>query len=219
MDYFTSFFRSRPPPAPSHPEGLNGSTPIASGGPQSKLDRVEREPIRDRNAIVPSHPQTQSQSTTSPRTNKAPVIFTAGLAFSALSLLITRRSFARRRLRHLAHAQASSAVNKAGMLPGTGIEITQPVTPPKVNPSMEALEALNIATINVISFSMLAMGSALWYLDIGSLEDARRKLRGGLGVDGSERSEQEAEEEMEEWLAEVLRRKDEKARKKAKEAR
>lgn len=55
---------------------------------------------------------------------------------------------------------------------------------------------------------MLATGGALWYFDIASMEDARRKLRGGLGVDGSGRSETEAEEDFEEWLATVLSRKE-----------
>jgi hypothetical protein len=78
---------------------------------------------------------------------------------------------------------------------------------------MEAFEALNIATINVLSLAMLSTGGVLWYLDIASMEDARRKLRGGLGVDGSGRSEEEAEEDFEEWLADVLSRKEAKERK------
>jgi len=49
---------------------------------------------------------------------------------------------------------------------------------------MEAMEALNIATVNFLSLSMMATGGALWYLDINSMADARRVLRGGLGVTG-----------------------------------
>jgi len=75
---------------------------------------------------------------------------------------------------------------------------------------MEAFEALNIATINVTSVAMMLAGGALWAFDINSVADMRRKIRGGLGVDGSGRSEQDAEEEMEEWLATVLARKEEK---------
>ena len=78
---------------------------------------------------------------------------------------------------------------------------------------MEAFEALNIATINVLSLTMLATGGGLWYYDIASMEDARRKFRGGLGIDGSGRSEEEAEEDFEEWLATVLSRKEAKERK------
>ena len=73
---------------------------------------------------------------------------------------------------------------------------------------MEALEALNIATVNVLSLAMMSTGGALWYLDINSMADARRLLRGGLGVDGTGRDEQGAEEEFEEWMATVLSRKE-----------
>ena len=79
---------------------------------------------------------------------------------------------------------------------------------------MEAIEALNIATVNVLSVTMMSFGGALWYLGINSLDDARRLIRGGLGVDGTGRSEKDAEEDFEEWMASTLARKDakEKAR-------
>ena len=41
-----------------------------------------------------------------------------------------------------------------------------------------------------------------------------RKLRGGLGVDGSGRDEKQAEEEFEEWMATVLSRKEAKEKSK-----
>jgi len=78
---------------------------------------------------------------------------------------------------------------------------------------MEAFEALTIATVNVFSLSIMFTGGMLWAFDISSLEDMRRKLRGGLGRDGEGR-ENAAEEEMEEWLATVLARKDKKERQK-----
>ena len=62
---------------------------------------------------------------------------------------------------------------------------------------------------------MMMGGGLLWSFDIGSIEDLRRKVRGGLGVDGSERSEQNVEEEFEEWIASVLQRKEEKQKIKA----
>lgn len=57
---------------------------------------------------------------------------------------------------------------------------------------------------------MMLAGGLLWAFDISSLEDLRRKVRGGMGFGG--KSEREAEEEMEEWLASVLVRKEEKVR-------
>jgi hypothetical protein len=55
---------------------------------------------------------------------------------------------------------------------------------------------------------MMAAGGTMWYLDINSMADARRVLRGGLGVDGTGKSEKDAEEDFEEWMATVLARKD-----------
>lgn len=57
---------------------------------------------------------------------------------------------------------------------------------------------------------MMMVGGLSWALDISTLEDLRRKVRGGMGVDGTGRNEKDVEEEFEEWLASVLERKAEK---------
>ena len=75
---------------------------------------------------------------------------------------------------------------------------------------MEAFEALNIATINVVSVGMMAAGGLLWAFDIAGVEDLRKKVRSQIGVDIS-RTDQDAEEEIEEWFATVLSRKEFKA--------
>lgn len=119
-------------------------------------------------------------------------LFFAGATFFVLSTMITRRSLVRR----------YNAMRPAFYQPNTR---TAPV-----NGALEAFEALNLATINVVSFSMMAAGGTLWAFDIQSLEDMRRKIRGGSGIDGTGRTERDAEEEFEEWIASVLARKDEK---------
>jgi hypothetical protein len=72
---------------------------------------------------------------------------------------------------------------------------------------MEAFEALNIATINVLSVGMMVSGGLLWALDISSLDDMKRKVRTNMGVDGSQ-NDSEAEEEIEEMIATILARKE-----------
>jgi hypothetical protein len=57
---------------------------------------------------------------------------------------------------------------------------------------------------------MIGVGAGMYAFDIDSVEDLRRKVRGGLGVDGTGRSEKEVEEELEEWVVGVLGRKTEK---------
>jgi hypothetical protein len=72
---------------------------------------------------------------------------------------------------------------------------------------MEAFDALNIATINVFSLGMMLSGGLLYAFDIASVDDMRRNVRKNLGVNGI-RTDQDVEEEIEEWFATVLDRKD-----------
>lgn len=50
----------------------------------------------------------------------------------------------------------------------------------------------------------------MWALDIGNVEDLRRKVKGGSGADGTGTTERQVEEELEEWIAGVLARKEQK---------
>ncbi|KIW35052.1 uncharacterized protein PV07_01778 [Cladophialophora immunda] len=185
MSWFTSWFTSP-----------KTSVPPAASQPPATEKRVLEEPVKPVEptieAVKPAAPPQPAQAE---RLNRNKLIFGAGAAFFAFSLLVTRRSLARKRL----------ASNPAFYANAPGHQAEQAK---KVNGTMEAVEALNIATINVLSLSMMVTGGALWYLDINSLAEARRKLRGGLGVDGTGKSEKEAEEEFEEWMATVLARKE-----------
>lgn len=69
---------------------------------------------------------------------------------------------------------------------------------------MEAFEALNLATINVFSFGMLAAGGVMYALDVNGLEDMRRLMRGGLEGVAEGKSDEELENEVTEWVASVL---------------
>lgn len=68
---------------------------------------------------------------------------------------------------------------------------------------MIALEALNLATINVISFGIMATGGLAWAFDISSVDElkerARASIRGQAGA-----LDADAEREFEEWAAKVL---------------
>ncbi|KAL9103122.1 MAG: hypothetical protein Q9163_001801 [Psora crenata] len=147
-------------------------------------------------AEAPSSPYS---SLLSPRSRKQFLLFAAGASFLFLSTSITRRSLARRH---------------ASIVPKFYHPSNRPPTLP-ISGAFEAFEALNIATINVASVMMMMGGGLLWALDISSIEDMRRKVRGRLGVDGIARSERDVEEEFEEWIAGVLKRKDDKERKRA----
>jgi len=187
MSWFSSLFSSFkfPPPADSirpHEKRL-----LEEPSPSTKL--AESATSND-TLSTSEYDKIQEQGR---RRNK--LIFAAGLAFFGLSVLATRRSFARKRL-------ASKAAFYSDA-PAHNIEQSK-----NVNGAFEALEALNIATINVLSVAMMATGGALWYMDLNSLADARKMIRGGLGVDGNGMTEQQADEEIEEVIASILARKD-----------
>jgi hypothetical protein len=103
--------------------------------------------------------------------------------------VITRRSLTRRRLASIPPFYTGSTYFK-----------------PDINGGMEAFEALNIATINVLSFAMMAAGGTLCAFDINTLEDLRTRVRGGLELNG--KSDGQVDAELEEWVASVLQRKD-----------
>jgi len=120
-------------------------------------------------------------------------LFAAGVGFFAVTTAITRRSIVRRYKASIPKFyQPSNRLNY------------------EVNGATEAFEALNIATINVFSVSMMVSGGLLWAFDIASIDDMRKKVRTNLGVD-TIRTDQDEEEEIEEWFATVLARKEFKA--------
>jgi len=75
--------------------------------------------------------------------------------------------------------------------------------------SLIALEALNLATLNVFGFGIMLTGGLAWAFDISNAEDLRRRARGHMGETGAT-TDEEAEREMEEWVAKVLLRRNEK---------
>jgi hypothetical protein len=150
------------------------------------------EPQSTRAPQASSQPESES-AFFSPRSRRQLGLFAAGVGFFALSTAITRRSIMRR---------YKSTVPKFYQ------QSNQPNT--NVNGAMEAFEALNIATVNVFSVGIMATGGLLWAFDIASLDDMRSKVRTNLGVDPI-RTDQDAEQEIEEWFASVLARKEFKA--------
>lgn len=120
-------------------------------------------------------------------------LFAAGVGFFAISTAITRRSIVRR------YKASIPRFYQPSNRPGS-----------EVNGAMEAFEALNIATVNVLSVGIMVSGGLLWAFDIASLEDMRKKVRTNLGVDPI-RTDEDAEQEIEEWFASVLARKEFKA--------
>ena len=102
-----------------------------------------------------------------------------GTTFLALSIALTRRAIHRRKL---------SLVPK----------YYHPNNRPPANPpngAVDALEALNLATLNTLSFGMMLVGGGMFAMDVCSLEELRGRVHEGMG--GRDAAAREAEEEFE----------------------
>lgn len=197
MSWLASWFSSPKVGSPSTDTGATTSVPPPRLLEETPAKAPQAPPVtrtgqRTEDGPTPNLPQSSTSQVVNPNRNK--IIFGAGLAFFGFSLLVTKRAFARKRL-----------ANPAFYANGPEIQAEQAK---KVSGPMEAMEALSIATINVLSLAMVATSGAMLAFDINSMSDARRVLRGGLGVDGTGKSEKDAEEDFEEWMATVLARKD-----------
>ncbi|RYP69981.1 hypothetical protein DL771_005772 [Monosporascus sp. 5C6A] len=124
----------------------------------------------------------------SQRSMKQLGLFVAGAGFLSLSVLATRRAIARKRL---------------ATIPKFYHPSNRPVNTTNSDSSLIALEALNLATLNVMGFGIMCTGGIAWAFDISSLDDLRSMARGHIGPSGSHIDE-EAEREVAEWIAKVL---------------
>ena len=137
------------------------------------------------------------------RARRQNALLLGGFVFTTLSLIITRRAS---RKKYLATYPTTLKPN-----PKTGTtsvpHFTASNTSPKAEGGLDAAEALFIATLSVSSIFMLGIGGFMKYYDVADVEDLREFVRKGTGQDvfGGDRDE-EAEKEIEGWMAEVLAR-------------
>jgi hypothetical protein len=141
----------------------------------------------ERTPAAPSTDEPRFSSFFSQRARRQLGLFFAGAGFVALSTIVTRRALLRRyRATVPRFYQPSNRPNKI------------------TNGYMEALEALNLATVNVLSYAMMLGGGVLYAFDISSLDDMRRNVRSKMGNgDGAEVNEEE-EKEIEKFFVDIL---------------
>ncbi|KAI5922309.1 hypothetical protein F4810DRAFT_291794 [Camillea tinctor] len=130
----------------------------------------------------------------SQRSLKQLSIFFAGAGFLSLSTLITRRAIVRKRI---------------ATIPKFYTQSNMPVHKMDSDGPFMAMEALNLATLNIVSFAIMATGGVGWAFDISNIDDLRRKARRHIGPAGG-KTDEEAEREIEEWVAKVILRSQEK---------
>lgn len=115
----------------------------------------------------------------------------AGTGFLAASIAIARRSVVRRRLATFPSYYTSNR------------------TSPKFDASdrqLLAVQALGLATLNVMSFGVMLVGGISWAFDISSIEELRQRTRTAVRrpTNMSPEDEKEAEREMEKMMENLM---------------
>ena len=140
-----------------------------------------------------------SRSFTSPRALKQLGFLAAGSAFLLASIAVSRRSIARKTIASVPKTFQPNIRPPAR----AGDSLRGGASEAKPEASVDAAEALGLATLNVISFGIFATGGVAFACDLSSVEDlkrySRRKMYGSEGV-----PDEEAEKELAEWVAGVL---------------
>ncbi|KAL4778681.1 hypothetical protein BJX76DRAFT_352423 [Aspergillus varians] len=179
-----SWFRSNPP---STPEPTPSSTPQPISTPAPSPTQTEDTPTQTPTTTTKQDTPDALPKLWTPQTNTK--LFFGGALFFTLSLFATRRALTRRLKASIPPYYTSAVYHK-----------------PEVNGGMEAFEALHLATINVLSFSMMASGGVLWAMGINGLEDMRAYVKKTMTSGGRELtgSDQELEKEVEDWVRRYL---------------
>ncbi|KAI0432008.1 hypothetical protein F5Y09DRAFT_172140 [Xylaria sp. FL1042] len=167
-------------------------SPLQPPSQASQLDPISQTSAAPASASAsPSLPDARP-SILSQRSLKQLGLFFAGASFLSLATLVTRRSVARKHIATVPrfYTQSNRPVDKMGS-----------------DGPLIALEALNLATLNVVGFAIMMTGGISWAFDISSIDDLRRMARKHIGPSGG-RTDEEAEREVEEWVAKVLLRKE-----------
>ncbi|KAH7037124.1 uncharacterized protein B0I36DRAFT_358870 [Microdochium trichocladiopsis] len=162
------------------------ATPVPTQQPSPRTDKPE-------NTVAQLPPRTKSPFF-SQRSLSQLGLFAAGASFLALSTLITRRAVSRKLRITRPHFYTQS---------------NRPVDKVDSDGSLIAVEALGLATLNVVGFGIMLTGGIAWGFDISGIDDLRSMARRQFGPAGG-RTDEEAEREVEEWVAKVLLRKDQK---------
>jgi len=221
---------------PVHSEGYQDNTPTArlQQRAQAGLSASERElhALRQRikeleggaasslkDTVTSTDAKPWHDAFTSPRARGQLAVFGAGALLFTFSTMITKRSIAKynRTLAPPFYTGANSAntiSHPAPAPPTVGKNGQIHYEPPNSGATWSALEAFNLATLNVFSAAILMVGGTAWAMDISNMDDLRTKVRRGMKIEQSDKSQAEQDQEVEEWIASVLQRKQDKDTKK-----
>lgn len=128
-----------------------------------------------------------------------------GIAFLALSMFVTKRATSRKYLSAYPKFVKKQPGGKDAKLDVP--TFTQSNVAPQQEGGLDAAEALFLATLGTLSVFMAGTGVAMKVYDIADIEDMRDFVRRNMGED-IYAGDSAADKEIENWMAEVLARKD-----------
>lgn len=125
-------------------------------------------------------------------------LFFAGATFLTASVYISRRSVNRKMI--ASYPKLFQPSHHGPRPPPRGPK-------EKGDDQLVAVEALGLATLNVMSFGVMATGGLMFAFDISNVEELRMKARSSLyGPNGV--VDEAAEQQVEDWIVDVLARRD-----------
>ena len=147
------------------------SSPPANNSPQSSPP--QSSPPQN-SPLLQTPPEAAFESTpvTSSRSLRQLSVFLLGSVCLVASTAITRKAVWRRQIR----------IKPSFYAPNTNPHEF-------FSPMSDALQALNMATMNCFSVGLMVLGGTMWTLDIATLKEARSVLRKRLNYDSIYRSE------------------------------
>lgn len=158
---------------------------------------VSRVPIAQQAVPRPELPPREPEAPWR-RSAKQLGLFFAGATFLAASATISRRAVNRKMITCYPKQFQPSHHGTKGP-PRSPAE--------KGDDQLVAVEALGLATLNVMSFGVMLTGGLMWGFDIANVEELRMKARSSLyGPNGV--VDEAAEQQVEDWIVDVLSRRD-----------
>ncbi|KAK2075384.1 hypothetical protein P8C59_009513 [Phyllachora maydis] len=123
-------------------------------------------------------------------------LFFGGAAFLGLSVAVSRRAV----LRHIKSSQLKFYQPSHSTQSSTQKGVKDP------KDKLVALEALNLATLNVMAFAFMVTGGVAFAFDISSIDDLRRMTRQSIRRAGGEAAvDAAAEKDVADWVNRVLK--------------
>ncbi|CAK7271525.1 hypothetical protein SEPCBS119000_004651 [Sporothrix epigloea] len=216
MPILASLFKQLLPPDSSKPAEPSVQPPPKD----AQRSSPELRPLASTRLIPKNAPETtqrfqqRDSSLFGTRSLKQLGLFFVGAGFLALSTSLTRRAVVRRKLAAELKFYSPSGTGLTRLSGGRASAETAAATSTKEDAphgSFLAVEALGLATLNVLSFFVMMTGGFAWALDLSSADDLRalaQRYTRVPGVGDGAKMDEEAERDVEEWVAKILRKPD-----------